>query len=289
MWSGMLAESIELSPSITAHMARVAPMLTAIRLASGGWLTGLLWSPDLIVTADRLLPRQEAYPVLLAGGQMAAAVGFRRSPELAVAGLKLVGTAPTVPIEAADLPNPGAVLLVIGAGEDAAPIARLTTAGSPSPALSAPPGYLPEGGAVVNEAGALVGLCLADIDGIPSIMPRSAIARWLQEPAGTAVQRRGWLGAALQPISIPAILAAAAGQPTGRLVLSLVPNAPAARAGVRPGDILLGLGGAPMNGPGSLRTLLGRYQIGATADLRLMRDGRIRTLPLVVQAQPSEA
>jgi S1-C subfamily serine protease len=67
----------------------------------------------------------------------------------------------------------------------------------------------------------------------------------------------------------------------------LTPNGPADEAGILPGDILLSMDGQRMNGPGSLRSLLGPERIGREVNVRLARQGEIRTRRLTVAAQPA--
>jgi S1-C subfamily serine protease len=289
------AEAAQWSQSIAAQVVRAAPLLAAIRLASGTCLTGLLWRHDLVVTADSSLPAQEAYAVALANGQTLAARTLRRDPGLGIAALGLVGTAPTAPIEPAARPAVGAVLLALMASPDATPTGRLAVVHSlhsegrsspPRIVLDAAPGFLPEGGPVFDDRGALVGLCAGSRDQPPCIVSHAAIADFLgDEPAGALI-RRGWIGAALQPVSVAASLRRIAGQATGRLVISLTPNGPADEAGILPGDILLTVDGQRMNGPGSLRSLLGSERIGREVNVRLARNGQIRTRRLTVAAQP---
>ena len=289
-------EAAEWSPSIATQMVRAAPLLAAIRLASGGCLTGLLWRPSVVVTSASSLPAQEAYAVTLADGQVLAARAVRRDTD--VAALALVGTGPLVPIEPAARPSVGTVLLALAAGPDATPSGRLAVVhslcshGRSWPAriiLDAAPGLLPEGGLVLDESAALVGICIGGASQLPCVVPHAAIAASVGEEsaASGAVMRRGWIGAALQPVSVADSLRRVAGQATGRLVVGLTPNGPAAQAGILPGDILLSVDGQRMNGPGSLRSLLGPERIGRTIDVRLARHGQIRTRHLIVAARPA--
>lgn len=291
-------EPAQWTQSIAPHVVRAAPLLAAIRLASGAWLTGLLWRPGVVITAASALPTQEAYAVALAGGQTLAARSVRRDPGRGIAALALIGTGPATQIEPAAHPALGAVLLVLAAGANATPSGRLVTVsrlrsnGSPSQpriVLDAVPGALAEGGPVFDDTGALVGLCIGGYDQPPSVVPYAAIAEFVggEPPAAGALMRRGWLGASLQPVSVTENLRRIAGQETGRLVIGVAPNGPAAQAGILPGDILLSIDGQRMNGPGSLRAMLGPERIGRKVDVRLVRHGQIRTRHVIVAAQPT--
>ena len=287
-------EPAQWSQSIAAQVVRAAPLLAAIRLASGACLTGLLWRPDLVVTADSSLPAQEAYAVVLTDGQTLAARALRRDPARGIAALGLVGTGPVAVIEPAARPAAGAVLLALAAAPDATPTGRLAVVrslqgGSSASCiiLEAAPGSLAEGGPVFDDRGALVGLCVGGPGQAPCVVPHGAIAAFVGDEHTGALMRRGWIGAALQPVSVADSLRRITGQATGRLVIGLTPNGPAAQAGILPGDILLSVDGQRMNGPGSLRSLLGPERIGRSVDVRLARHGQIRTRRLIVAAQPA--
>jgi S1-C subfamily serine protease len=290
-------EATQWLQSSDAQVARAAPLLAAIRLASGASLTGLLWQPDIVVTADSPLPPQEAYAVKVASGETLAARVLQRDLGQGVVALGLVGSGPSAPIAQAARPAVGAVLMVLAADANAAPTGQLAVVSGVRPYgrssqlrvfLDASPGFLASGGPVIDDKGAVIGICVGGPNQPPSIVPCAVIADFLRErpPVKDAIMRRGWIGAALQPISLSDSLRRVAGQATGRLVIGLKPNAPAAEAGILPGDILLSLDGQRMNRAGSLRSLLGPERIGREVEVRLARHGQIRTCRLIIAEQP---
>jgi S1-C subfamily serine protease len=68
---------------------------------------------------------------------------------------------------------------------------------------------------------------------------------------------------------------------SGMLVLSVEPHSPAQRAGVRPGDVLVGYAGRPVAGIDDLHRLLVEAQVGRAAPLLVIRSGEILTLEIV--------
>jgi C-terminal processing protease CtpA/Prc len=64
----------------------------------------------------------------------------------------------------------------------------------------------------------------------------------------------------------------------GLLVVRVTPERPAARAGVRVGDVLLEAGGAPLDQPFDLVRAVGRPEAGEKLELTLLRDGKRQTL-----------
>jgi putative serine protease PepD len=57
----------------------------------------------------------------------------------------------------------------------------------------------------------------------------------------------------------------------GAGVESVAPNSPAERAGVRPGDVIVGLRGEPVRSNGELLSLLDESAIGRDLPLRVLR------------------
>jgi len=70
---------------------------------------------------------------------------------------------------------------------------------------------------------------------------------------------------------------------SGMLVLSVEPHSPAQRAGVRPGDVLVGYAGRPVAGIDDLHRLLVEEQVGRAASLLVIRNGEILTLAIVAE------
>ena len=64
------------------------------------------------------------------------------------------------------------------------------------------------------------------------------------------------------------------------MIQSVQPDAPAARAGLKSGDILLTLDGAPVTGPDALLRRLASNAIGRAMPARLIRAGRFLELAL---------
>jgi S1-C subfamily serine protease len=98
--------------------------------------------------------------------------------------------------------------------------------------------------------------------------------------------RRGWLGVALQPITVPEPLVDRAGQESGRMVMSLTQGGPADKAGLRVGDVLLSLDGHSASGPNALRAFMGADRIGTRIEVRLMRGGVVVSAQLTVAEPP---
>ena len=92
--------------------------------------------------------------------------------------------------------------------------------------------------------------------------------------------RRAFLGVVGGTRPLPPAIAHGIGRARGLEVVQLLDGSPAARAGVRPGDLILELDGRPVEGVADLQRLLDSGAIGRRLDVRLSRDGRTIDLGL---------
>jgi S1-C subfamily serine protease len=94
--------------------------------------------------------------------------------------------------------------------------------------------------------------------------------------------RRAYLGIAGGPRPLPPRLAAETGRARGVEVVQVVEGSPAALAGMRPEDIILDVGGAPVAGMDDLQRLMDGGAVGRTLPIRIHRGGRVATLDVTL-------
>ncbi len=82
------------SQSIDGAIARALPWAAAIRLPIGGWINGLYWQPDVILTASGPLPEAPGFTAMVAGTEVFAAQLAFRDAVTGVAVLRLTGIGP---------------------------------------------------------------------------------------------------------------------------------------------------------------------------------------------------
>jgi S1-C subfamily serine protease len=129
----------------------------------------------------------------------------------------------------------------------------------------------------INTAVAGVGLGLA----VPiNATTRKIIAALMRD----GKVRRAYLGIVSVPVPLPEKLRERFGRSGGLRVAEVVPNGPAARAGLRPGDLLLTAGGRPVTRAQDLQKLMFSEAIGHPLAITVMRNGAL----VDVIAEPAE-
>ena len=96
--------------------------------------------------------------------------------------------------------------------------------------------------------------------------------------------RRAYLGIVSAPTPLPAWLHERAGSKDGLRVADLVPGGPAARAGIRTGDILISASGQKVTTAQDLQRLMFAEAIGRPLEITVLRNGAL----VDVIAEPSE-
>jgi S1-C subfamily serine protease len=145
------------------------------------------------------------------------------------------------------------------------------------------------GGALVDLQGDLVGINTAFI-GATSTNPGMGFAIPVNTARIIADQiiefgdvRRGTLGITTDDPSPDAPRAAGTTEPlAGAIIVKVAPGSPAARAGLKPGDLVTELGGRQVIDSEFLRRRLALLRVGETAELTVRRDGKLSNVKLAV-------
>ncbi len=124
--------------------------------------------------------------------------------------------------------------------------------------------------AIYSPNGGSVGIGFA----IPSNLAKEVVAQ-LKESGKV---ERGWLGVKIQEITPD--IADTVGLPSakGALVAEVTPDSPAARAGLRQGDVVLGYDGKPVDTLRDLTRRVAETRAGGTVDVKILREGREKTV-----------
>jgi serine protease Do len=99
---------------------------------------------------------------------------------------------------------------------------------------------------------------------------------------------RGWLGVSVQSVSSDMSKALGLDKPAGALVGDVDANGPAAKAGIKTGDIILEFDGRVLADSADLPPLVGATPVGRSVPMKLWRDQRIVTVNTTVAALKNE-
>jgi serine protease Do len=99
---------------------------------------------------------------------------------------------------------------------------------------------------------------------------------------------RGRIGVAVQNVNQSLAQSFGLKRPEGALVSSVEDGGPAAKAGIKAGDVILGWNGAPVDESASLPVLVADTRPGQPAKVRIWRDGAEKTLNVTVGELPNQ-
>ena len=72
------------------------------------------------------------------------------------------------------------------------------------------------------------------------------------------------------------------------MVHAIIQNGAAAKAGILPGDVIIGFNDKEITTFKELQNLIGQHQIGDVVKVKVWRDGEEFTLPVTLEPLPSE-
>ena len=148
------------------------------------------------------------------------------------------------------------------------------------------------GGPLVNLDGEVIGINTAistrsgGNQGVGFAVP-SNIAHWVSEQLlASGKVKRAYLGVAIQAVNQDLAQQLGVKVHEGVLVSSVQPNTPAAKAGLKAGDVILDFNGASVATPNELQGAVEQAKIGSSVPMIVLRDGKRVTLNVAAEEQP---
>jgi serine protease Do len=148
------------------------------------------------------------------------------------------------------------------------------------------------GGALVNLRGELVGINTAILSktggyqGIGLAIPTNMARPIMDSLIAKGKVVRGWLGVSIQDLTRELSDSLKLGADRGVLVNSVVAGSPAARAGLRRGDVVVRVGNATTDSATHLRNAVASLAVGKPIKVEFIREGKHQTVDVVLAEQP---
>jgi serine protease Do len=140
------------------------------------------------------------------------------------------------------------------------------------------------GGGLIDLKGELVGINTAIISpaggnvGIGFAVPINMARKVMEQLLATGRVERGRIGIALSDVDKPV-----AGHLQGARIAEVIPRSPAARAGLRKGDIILKANDVTIRSATQMRNLVGLTPVGQQVQLIIERDGTMEQATVEVE------
>jgi Do/DeqQ family serine protease len=149
------------------------------------------------------------------------------------------------------------------------------------------------GGPLVDMSGRIVGINTAIFSrsggsqgvgfAIPANMVRVVVAS--AKTGGSAV-KRPWLGAKLQALTPELSREFDLKRPAGAVITSVTADSPAARAGLKPGDVIVSVDGQSIDDPNAFDYRFTTRALGGQVPLGVVRTGKERKIAVALETAP---
>ncbi len=151
------------------------------------------------------------------------------------------------------------------------------------------------GGPLINANGKVIGINSqiytksGGFMGISFAIPINVAMNVVDQIKSTGHVTRGYLGVLIQPVTYELAQSFGLDSTKGALVAKVEPNTPAAKAGLKSGDIILKFNGKEIKHSGELPIMVGMSPIGKPATLTVLRDGKQMQLDVTVEKLDKKA
>jgi serine protease DegQ len=268
--------------------------------------SGVIVSPDgYILTNNHVIEAADEIHVVLADGRKAAAKVVGTDPETDLAVIRIdAKSLPVMVLGHSDQARVGDVVLAIG---NPFGVGQTVTMGIISALgrnnlhinhfenfiqTDAAINFGNSGGALIDADGNLLGINSAIYSqtggsvGIGFAIPVSTAKAVMEAIIKDGQVVRGWIGIETQDITPELAESFGLARDKGAIIAGVVRNGPADRAGIRPGDILLTVGGKAVGSTSEMLNIIAQLTPGQKATMTLMRKNRESAVEVNVAKRP---
>ncbi|MES2089392.1 MAG: trypsin-like peptidase domain-containing protein [Pseudomonadota bacterium] len=268
--------------------------------------SGVIVSPDgYVLTNNHVVERMDDIEVMLTDGRKASAKVIGSDPDTDLAVLKIeLDRLPAITFGNSETLQVGDAVLAIG---NPFGVGQTVTSGIVSALgrnqlgintfenfiqtdAAINPGN--SGGALIDANGNLMGINSAIYSrsggsmGIGFAIPVSTAQNVMESLIRDGQVTRGWIG--VEPRDLTPEIAETFNLPVkeGVLITGVLHNGPAAQGGVRPGDVVVQIGQAPVANTSQLLNVVAALKPGESAKIKVQRAGQGLVLDVVVAQRP---
>lgn len=145
------------------------------------------------------------------------------------------------------------------------------------------------GGALVNLRGQLIGINTAIIAGnrggnigIGFAIPINMVKRVMDQLIAYGKVMRGWLGVYIQKVDADLAESLGLKEAKGALVSDVMEDSPADKAGIKRSDVIIAVDDKEIEDDQTLINLIGLYAPGTKVKIKVIRNGRIKIIPVIL-------
>lgn len=150
------------------------------------------------------------------------------------------------------------------------------------------------GGPLFNLKGEVIGINsqiysrTGGFMGLSFAIPIDIAKRIVEQLKQNGRAKWGWLGVLIQDVNKELAESFGMKRPMGAVVLRVLDDTPAEKAGIEIGDVITHFDGKTINLSSDLPLAVGQAPIGSKVKVRIMRDGKRRNLKVVIAELPTE-
>ena len=150
------------------------------------------------------------------------------------------------------------------------------------------------GGALVDVSGRLIGINTAILSrsggsqGVGLAVPTDLVRHVVDNLVKNGKVVRGYLGVSVQNLTPALAESFKLKDRVGAIVTDIKPNSPAAKSGLREGDIVIEFNGKPVADASRLSLTVGQTAPGTKVDLRVLREGKEETITTTTGKLPRQ-
>jgi len=284
-----------LSDDLAGAVERAGRAVVAVHGRQHRPSSGVVWRPNVVVTAEHTLKRDEEITVTLPDGSSAPAVLAGRDVGTDLAVLK-ADTGKAAAAELGDTRNLqiGHVVLALGrSGERGVNASLGLISGLGGPWRTWRSGHVDQlvrldvtlypgfsGGPLVDAEARIVGINTSGLSRVMAVaIPVSTIERVAMDLLERGRVVRGYLGIGMHPVRLP-------DGRSGLIAIHVQPDSPAAQAGVLIGDVLIQVNGGGVSDHDDVHNHLGPGSIGQTLKVAVLRGGAAMEVEITVGERP---